>query len=119
MRTLWDTHNSDRLGEMRIDVWFGHRQAHLWGSEPPMGSWVRFQRMGVCRSHLSYDTDRVYYDWRTEREVWVPCRTRYEATTRNKIGGLGCFRDIPDEDGVATAISVLERSTADELGSRK
>lgn len=38
---------------------------------------------------------------------WVDANSQYEPETRNQIGGLGAYRDIPDNAGIKKARAAL------------
>lgn len=45
--------------------------------------------------------------------TFVHAKSRYEPDTRNKIGGMGAWRDIPNEEGIKQAIATAQEHLAE------
>lgn len=55
---------------------------------------------------------RVYQDYRCIAKTFVPAATRYEPHTRNNIGELGAYRDIPNDSAIDQAIADMTAQIA-------
>lgn len=48
-------------------------------------------------------------EWvRISKQYWIPCKTQHELETRNQIGGLGAYRDVPNQLRVDELITKLK-----------